>query len=80
MTLVAMEIPDDPAHWPQWLERELVGLRLGDLVGELQVIAGKEAGPAPSLKQIIGDHVNAICENSAYRRRMRPICFAVEPS
>lgn len=38
MTLVLLEIPNDPAAWPEWLERQIVGLDLGDLVDQLQLV------------------------------------------
>ena len=28
MSLVSLDIPDDPATWPMWLERHMVGLHL----------------------------------------------------
>ena len=62
MSLVALEIPDDPLDWPSWLERELVGLRLGELIDELRVIAGKEATLSPSLSEILGGSSREVCE------------------
>lgn len=40
MNLTAMEIPDDPARLPGWLEEQIVGLHLGELVAELRAIHG----------------------------------------
>ena len=42
MSLVIITIPDHPKDWPDWLEQQLVGMRLGDLVAELQVSAASE--------------------------------------
>ena len=52
MTIISLTIPDDAAAWPEWLERQLVGLHLRDLIDELHVIAPPEE-PAPSLNEVI---------------------------
>lgn len=47
MSPVLLELPNDVADWPVWLERQLVGLRLAEFVDELELISGaKGAGPA----------------------------------
>jgi hypothetical protein len=38
MSLVILEVPDDVLQLPAWLEAELVGLRLRDLMSELSVV------------------------------------------
>ena len=35
MSLIALNLPDDAAEWPPWLERQLLGADLRQLVGEL---------------------------------------------
>ena len=37
MTLMALEIPDDPGKAARWLEGQLLGASLGGLVEELNV-------------------------------------------
>ena len=53
MNLVAMNIPDDPAALPGWLESHLVGPDLGRLTAELTAIHGDH--PAGSLAAVLGD-------------------------
>ena len=38
--LVAFDIPDDPTQLADWLERQLMGLHLGDLVATLRAVHG----------------------------------------
>lgn len=62
MSLVSLDIPDDPATWPNWLERHLVGVHLRELVGELQLLAGPQPVPAPSLEELLGPALPRILE------------------
>lgn len=54
MNLVCLDIPDDPADWPNWLERQLVGLDLGDLVVQLEMFVDRPAEPKPKLDDVCG--------------------------
>jgi hypothetical protein len=45
MNLWIMTIPDDPAELARWLERQLVGLSLPELVAELTAIHGRAESP-----------------------------------
>ena len=53
MTLSSLTIPENPAAWPAWLEDQLVSSQLGDIVSELQVLAGP-THDAPRLDTVIG--------------------------
>lgn len=59
MTILAMDIPDDPAGLPGWLERHLVGLELAALVAELEAVHGAAAA-GPALEQVLGDRREAV--------------------
>ena len=58
MNLVAMNIPDDPAALPGWLESHLVGPDLGRLTAELTAIHGDH--PAGSLAAVLGGSLPAV--------------------
>ncbi|MBI1916752.1 MAG: hypothetical protein HYS12_18760 [Planctomycetes bacterium] len=58
MKLLALDIPDNPAELPSWLERELVGFRLGELVAELSAVSGG-TGQRPSLREVLGGRLQA---------------------
>lgn len=52
MTIYALEIPNDDAAVPRWLEEQLAGPDLRQLVAELRAVESVE--PAPALKDILG--------------------------
>jgi len=54
MSVRILQIPDDVADWPDWLERELVGIHLYDLVEELEITSRKER-KAKSLDETLGE-------------------------
>ena len=60
MRLLAMDIPDDPAELPGWLERHLVGLDLAALVAELEAVHGLPTGPVPTVRDVLGDRLDAV--------------------
>jgi hypothetical protein len=64
MTLFIMDIPDDPARLPDWLEQHLVGLDLGALVAELSVVRGTSTGPGAAQRvspgQLLGRYRDAV--------------------
>lgn len=61
MTLPLLDIPDDPATWPTWLEGQIVGAELGELVDELAaVLETMTAGP--SLDDICGSQLSGVLE------------------
>lgn len=60
MSLVVTTIPDDPAQLSGWLERQLVGLDLGSLVGELTAIHRPSPGSGPSLDAVLGGYLERI--------------------
>ncbi|MCA9082036.1 MAG: hypothetical protein KDA58_15850, partial [Planctomycetaceae bacterium] len=62
MSLVLSTIPEQPADWPEWLEQELVGQRLAELIAELQTIHGATAEAPLSLSQICGDQLADVAE------------------
>jgi hypothetical protein len=60
MNLIALEIPDDPAALPGWLDRLLVGLDLAALVAELSAVHGPETDHATSVHELLGDQRDAV--------------------
>jgi hypothetical protein len=56
---IALDIPEDEAALAGWLERQVVGERLGALVAELEGIHGPRARTA-SLDQVLGDRRDAV--------------------
>ena len=52
MTIYATEIPNDDAAVPRWLEQQIAGPELRQLVAELRAVESTE--PAPSLNQVLG--------------------------
>lgn len=57
------DMPTDPADWPSWLERELVGLDLGPLVAELSLVQnpeGKANSDSVSLESLLGDDLERV--------------------
>lgn len=62
MNLVLLDIPNDPADWPEWLERELIGLELGDLVVQLQILTGPVEAPSPTLEEVCGSALGAVLQ------------------
>jgi hypothetical protein len=60
MRLLAMDIPDDPAELPGWLERHLVGLDLAALVAELEAVHGLPTGPVPTVRDVLGDRLDTV--------------------
>src|SRR5438105_2162472 len=62
MKLVAMNIPDDPARLPGWLEQHLVGLDLAALVLELLAVQ-RSAGQAPvAVTELLGDRLTQVLQ------------------
>jgi hypothetical protein len=45
MTILITTIPNDPKEWAGWLEQHLVGLRLRDLIHELQMLPEPKTTP-----------------------------------
>src|SRR5439155_13367971 len=60
MRLHAVNIPDDPAQLPAWLEQQLVGESLGELVAELAVVHAAPAAGATSLDEVLGNRQRAL--------------------
>jgi hypothetical protein len=58
-TPIALDMPEDEAELASWLERLVVGERLGALVAELEGIHGPPARTA-SLDQALGDRRDAV--------------------
>lgn len=66
MTLPLLEIPDDPQTWPPWLERQLVGFELAELVEQLSLVLGEASTgstPEPPLDEICGPQWTAVLES-----------------
>ncbi len=59
MKLVALEIPDDPALLPGWLESHLVNTDLAALVAELEAVHGEQPGGL-SLADVLRDRRDAV--------------------
>src|SRR5262245_17287775 len=60
MSLHAMEIPDDPAQLPGWLEGHLLGLGLAELVAGLTAVHGAARRGGPSLEEVLGQRRQAV--------------------
>jgi len=61
MKVIALEIPDEPAKLPAWLEQRLVGLDLAELVAELEAVHGPSALDGPrELDAVFGDRREAV--------------------
>jgi hypothetical protein len=60
MRLHVVNIPDDPAQLPAWLEQQLVGESLGELVAELSVVHAAPAAGATSLSEVLGNRRRAL--------------------
>jgi hypothetical protein len=62
-TPLVLDLPDDPAELAPWLDRKLVGLGLGRLVAELEVVhAGQAGGPAPALNAVLAGRLPAVLD------------------
>ena len=61
MSLELLEIPDDVLHWPGWLERQLVGLHLRDLVTQLKLISDNR--PSPTIEEVCGEQLEQLFQN-----------------
>lgn len=48
MRFPLLEMPDNPADWPNWLEQQLVGLELRELVVDLQALSGADGSTTAS--------------------------------
>lgn len=60
MTIYALEIPNDDAAVPRWLEERLASPDLHQFVAELR--AGESAEPTPSLNQLLGSSRDLMLE------------------
>lgn len=60
MTIYALEIPHDDTQVPRWLEAQITGPDLSQLVAELRAVESAE--PAPSLTQVLGASRDALLE------------------
>lgn len=63
MTLAILDMPENPAELRSWLEQELIGLRLRQIVTELMAFAGDEPeNSSTSLDAICGEQVPVALE------------------
>jgi len=60
MTIYALEIPNDDAAVPRWLEQQITGPDLQQLVAELRAVESAE--PAPDLNQVLGASLDQMLE------------------
>ncbi len=60
MTIHVLDIPDDPAQLPRWLEQKLVGLDLAALVAELTAVHGAPAQSSPTVREVLGDQLDTV--------------------
>ncbi len=61
MTPISLDIPKDRCEQVDWLESHLLGLQLGDLVAELQVVHGTRAYEL-SLDQALGESMDSVLQ------------------
>ncbi len=78
MKLLSLEIPDEPALLPEWLEEHLMGIDLRQLVAELGVLGGPAVSPPAALEEVLGDKAPEVSqlglrslERGQLRRLMR---------
>lgn len=62
MNLHALDIPDAPADLAPWLERQLTGLHLAELVAELSAVHGAHGARDRSLEEVLGPHLQPVLE------------------
>lgn len=62
MNLYALDIPDSPAELSPWLERQLAGLHIAELVAELSAIHGSNAGRGRTLDEVLGWQLPRVLE------------------
>jgi hypothetical protein len=60
MKAVILDMPDEPADVPEWLETKLVGLDAVQLTSELSVLSGAGDEPLGALDAAIGERLNAV--------------------
>jgi hypothetical protein len=60
MKLVSMTLPEDPALLASWLEGHLVGLRLADLVAELEAVHTGPTHTHRSVGELLGSQRGAV--------------------
>jgi len=61
MKLVAHEIPDAAEQLAPWLEQQLVGMRLRDLVAELTAFLGRQP-PSATLESLLGERLPTVLD------------------
>lgn len=61
MNLPVLEVPDDPAAVAAWLESQLVGLHLADLVSQLSAVY-QSADSSATLHEVLGAHFDQIVD------------------
>ena len=57
MTLLMLEIPDSHDELPVWLERQILGSRLGELIEQLLVIHAEAGGAGGSIEETLGSRL-----------------------
>lgn len=62
MILFALDLPDDPARLPGWLERHLVGMHLAELVAELSAVHAGPLSEGTSLQEVLGPRLELVLE------------------
>ncbi len=63
--LVACDIPEDSTQLADWLEQQLVGLQLGDLVAMLRAVHGD--GDGPSLEDVCDGKLSEVVQHGLGR-------------
>jgi hypothetical protein len=72
MKLLALDILDDPAERPAWLEWHLVGLDLAALVADLEAIHGPTPKASPTLADLLGNRLEAVLKTGLAALPDRP--------
>jgi len=62
MSLLILDMPEEPNRVREWLEQQLVGLELPRLVEELLVVHGEPAD-APTLEDVFGDSLSDVSDS-----------------
>lgn len=60
MTPILLDIPHDPQLWPAWLEEQLVGLQLGELIDQLKLIVPEPEESQVTLDDVCGSQLDLV--------------------
>jgi hypothetical protein len=62
MKLAIFDLPEDTAAWPIWLEQQLVGMELGELVVQLETLYKNQSRQHQSFSEICGSQMSELLQ------------------